>query len=210
MEKVFSSLKQVESAKIPLSEKRREILNEYFSKGGIIRLRLNSDRAVLLYPTKATISHRQRRIKEQLAELEAKKRLWKSKLVEAESYHLINNIKKFKEIVYWKHLAKFLLDPEYRKLAKTVNLPSHLIADKRWHSMIRSFVENPDYRKKLAETIEQSIVYKKDKRIGKFADVIVEFRKDSSTKKLAEVQMQIEELRKELEILNELSSWANE
>ena len=79
---------------------------------------------------------------------------------------------------------------------------------RRWKPMIEMFVQNYDYRKKLTETVDRSIVYKGDRRVAKFAEVIRSFRIDESSKKVEELQKKIDLIDKDLEAMKELMKWA--
>ena len=76
--------------------------------------------------------------------------------------------------------------------------------------MIKMFVEDLDYRKQLAETVDTSIVYKNDKRVAKYADQLKGFRKSLSVKKRDMFQEKVDEISQDLEMYNEILKWAKE
>ena len=74
--------------------------------------------------------------------------------------------------------------------------------------MVRMFVESIDYRKQLTETVQKSIVYRKEKRVARFADTLQDFRLEASNKKLNELEKKLSEIEAEQTTLQELQKWA--
>ncbi len=189
-------------------EARISAMEHYFSKGGVIKVAPSSNSwPSLLYPNPLNLKTKIDKLSTNRGIFLKKQFAWKQKLRDASIYELANNVKKFKEKAYWKHVSKYMSDQDYRADADSVKLPIHLVADKRWKPMIEMFVEDYDYRKKLTETVEKSIVYKDDKRVARFADVIQSFRVDESTKKINELQAKIDAIDKDIESMKEMMKW---
>ena len=185
-------------------------LKHYLSKGGVIHIAPSeSGWPKLLYPTKA---HLRKKIDETRA-LRAQycKRLesWQHKFDGAKSYHQVHNIKKLKEPLYWKHIAKCAVDPDYRSDAGKVNLPVHLVADSRWKPMVKTFISDPDYRKQLVQTVDESIVYKNDKRVAQYADLLQGFRMEQSNRKIDELKQKLAALDADITSMQELARWTS-
>jgi len=211
-EQTFSSFESIEKGFKPFefNKVRKTVLAHYFGKGGIIRAHLVNDKPKLVYPTKL-------RLRALIKEKEAlrknfigKKRDWDKKFREAELYNLNHSVKKISSPLYWKHLAKTMSDADYKADAEKVKLPLHLVSDKRWQPMIRMFIENLEYRKQLTETVEHSIVYKKDKKLARYATELQQFRKSESSRKIIELQKKIDEANTDINSYNELIKWSNE
>jgi hypothetical protein len=189
---------------------RIEAVKHYFSKGGIISISQGNDFPKLLYPSRL-------RIKAQIEEAHSLRhhyhsRLmsWRKKLQQAQVYFLVHNVKKLKEPLYWKHMAKYLSDQEYRSDADKVKLPVHLVADRRWKPMVKMFVNDADYRRQLTQTVDESIVYANEKKVAKYADVLQAFRSEQSSRKIAELEKKIAEIDADIAALQELSRWASQ
>lgn len=184
-------------------------LKQYFSSGGVIStVPKKNGWPGLTYPNPL-------RLKKKIDELEAKKKVllekkqdWQKKWKSAESYHRMHNRKKLSNSLYWKHFFKTMTNSEYRNDVNKVKLPVHLVSDKRWEPMIRMFITDYDYRKQLADTVENSVVYKNDRRVAKFADTLKEFRMTASEKKLTELDEKIKKIENEIFVLNEIMVWA--
>jgi vacuolar-type H+-ATPase subunit I/STV1 len=117
-------------------------------------------------------------------------------------------LKKFSEPVYWQHLLKKTTDQEYRNSVKRVNLPVDLVADKKYKPMIETFLKDEEYRRHLIEAFENSVVYKKDKRLAKHASNLQQFRQEISDSKIKELEKKIESIQKNISCLQEIMKWA--
>jgi len=141
---------------------------------------------------------------------EKKETEWKGKLSGAKTYHARHQVLKFSEPLYWQHTAKAFTDKGYKEDAQKVGLPVHLSADPKWKPMINMFVNDVEYRKNLVETVQTSIVYKNDKRVAKYADVLQALRSEISESKLAELRKKIDKLSEEIGSLKLIKKWTQE
>ena len=189
---------------------RVSALKHYFAKGGVVSIAASeNDWPKLLYPNKS-------RLKQQISELQELRKNygeklhdWKQKFTQAKRYHLLHNIKKLKEPLYWKHVAKYASDSDYRADSDSVKLPAHLISDERIGPMVKTFVNNIEYRKQLAKTVEESVLNKGNKKVGKFADDLQAFRMQQSGRQIDELEKKVSELDTDIETMNELIKWAS-
>ena len=95
------------------------------------------------------------------------------------------------------------MDADYRKDAESVKLPVHLVSDKKWKPMVKTFVEDIEYRKQLTETVNTSIIYKKNKRVAQFADELQGFRMTAADKQVKDLDGKLDELEKTEKALRE-------
>ena len=214
-EGVISSFEKL-AAKLPKdfdfekNSARVSALKHYFSKGGVLSIAVSEkDWPKLLYPNKL-------RLKQQISDLQDLRKMyskklgdWKQKFMQAQFYHVFNNVKKLKEPLYWKHTAKCLTDPDYRKDSDSVKLPAHLVSDKRWKPMVDEFVNNIDYRKQLTGTVETSIGYQKDKKVARFADDLREFRMTQSGRQIGDLEKKISLIDADISAMQEIAKWAS-
>jgi len=200
-----------ERFQVSKEEARYSALKKYFSRGGVISaVKSNKQWPKLVYPSPL-------RVDAQLKELFVLKENyskkigdWKKKLQRAKSYHSRHQLLKFSEPLYWQHVAKNLADSDYREDSAKVKLPVHLVADPKWKPMIRMFVNDLEYRKNLVETVQNSIVYKKDKTVAKYADVLQDFRSEISESKIKDLQKKLDKVQDEIESLELIKKWAKE
>ena len=191
------------------SDPKAAALAKYFGDGGVISVKANgSDWPTLVYPSKQRLETQIDSLSSLKSRFEKEKAVWEKKLIEEKLYHFRNNVYKFSEPVYWKHLFKILTNFEYKHDAGEVSLPAHLISDKRWKPMIKMFVDNIEYRKQLVETVQQGIVYKDDKRVGRYANDLRDFRIDVSAKKISELTKKVQTLDEQINSLKQIMGWA--
>ncbi len=188
---------------------RTKALKDYFSFGGFVSL-ISFDKSwpKLIYPSKQRLLFQLNELEESRKLFESKLNDWKKKNSEAKNYKTMVSIKKFSELVYWKHLAKKLTDKEYSNSVNRVNLPVELVSDKKYKPMIKTFLEDEEYRKHLIEAFENSVVYKKDRELAKHASNLQEFRKSVSETKINELSKKIELINKNISCLREMMKWA--
>ncbi len=197
--------------KAPANGERMGALEQYFAIGGVIRAHPSEkDWPKLTYPSYMVI-------KRKLVDLKDKKRLyserysaWKKSYDKASRYHQINQVKKLKEPLYWKHMSKMITDTDYRNDSNSVKLPVHLVGDPRWRPMVKMFVNDIDYRKQLTETVTTSIIYKKDKKVARYADELKEFRMTASNKQMVDLQSKLDHINATEKALKEIQRWAKE
>ncbi|MEM0359903.1 MAG: hypothetical protein QXK06_01020 [Candidatus Diapherotrites archaeon] len=216
-EQTFSSLEFFEKKaglKKDAKAERKAALKTYFGKGGIIRVDLDKKTAagwpVLVYPTKLRLRALIREKERVRAVYLKKKKAWEKKLRDAELYNLSTFARQFSSPLYWKHFLQMMRDPDYRADAEKTRLPMHLVSDPRWKPMIRMFIEDLEYRKQLTETVENSIVYKKNKKLARYASQLAEFRKSESNKNIADLDKKIRDIEESLDSYRKLVEWANE
>lgn len=194
------------------TDPRINALKKYFLRGGVISA-VKGSKGIwpkLLYPSALRVDSQIKEIEVLKDQLEKKEKEWKGKLSDAKSYHSRHQVMKFSEPLYWKHMAKTLTDKDYKEDAGKVALPVHLSADPRWKPMINMFLSDVEYRKNLVETVQTSIVYKDDKRVAKYADVLQDLRSEISTSKLEELSEKITKLKDEIDALKEIKKWSQE
>ncbi len=185
-------------------------LKHYLSKGGVLHISPNEGAwPKLLYPTK---THLRKKIEETRSlhhKYNTRLESWQKKFSGAKSYHNIHHLKKLKEPLYWKHLAKCAVDKDYRADSEKVSLPVHLVADSRWKPMVKTFVSDLDYRKQLVQTVDESIVYKKSKKVAQYADLLQKFRMEQSNRKITELKKRLAALDQDINAMQELARWSS-
>jgi hypothetical protein len=213
MRKVISDLASFEKdfPNLPKKGERMDAIKTYFSAGGVIKIYdSEKDWPKLAYPSYFVLEKKMKELKEKKGIYEKKKHTWDKQHKAASQYHARNQIKKLKEPLFWKHKAKMTLDRDYKKDANSVKLPVHLVGDDRWKPMVKMFVNDLDYRKQLAETVDKSIVYRKNKKVAQYADDLKDFRMGVSGKQITDLTKKLDKLNKIEIALRELQKWAKE
>ncbi len=137
-----------------------------------------------------------------------KRKEWQGTFDKAKRQDVVNEIKKFADPLFWRHLAKYYSNKDYRNDADAVKLPVKLLAEKRWKPMIEMFVKDLDYRKQLTETVQKSVVYAKDRKLAKYAEQLKAFRLEQSSRELESISKQLVEVESDIEMLQQLMKWA--
>ena len=213
MRKVISDMNVFEKdfPNLPKKGERVEAIKTYFGVGGVIKIYdSEKDWPKLAYPSYFVLDKKLKELKSKKGIYEKKLSTWNKQHKSASQYHTRNQIKKLKEPLYWKHMAKKTLNKDYRKDADMVKLPAHLVGDDKWKPMVKMFVNDIDYRKQLSETVDKSIVYKNNKKVAQYADELKDFRMGVSDKQIKDLDKKIAKIN-ELEVaLKELQKWAKE
>ena len=207
----FEKFSQVFPDVVKENPERVEALKKYFEKGGVISIGNPSPIwPKLIYPSPL-------KIQEELKELEKQKHFflekhkgWKNTYNEAKRYDLMNEVKKFSNPLFWNNTIRKLRDQDYRIDAEKVNLPIKLVSDPKYEPMIKMFLTDTEYRKNLTETVENSIVYEKDKKLGRYAYELREFRMDTSEKEMQGLEKKLQTIEEQIKVLQTMQKWAQE
>ena len=196
---------------VPEDDERTIALKRYFARGGVISaVKSNGMWPKIIYPSPLRLKSQLKELEELKANYAEKHRGWKRRFNDAKNYHSKNQVLKFSEPLYWKHITKTLIDPDYKSDFESVKLPIHLVADPKWKPMVKMFVEDLEYRKNLTETVQESVVYKKDHKVAKYADELQALRSEISTAKINEIDKKLSRLQSEIDALSVIEKWAGE
>ncbi len=185
-------------------------LKHYLSKGGVLHIAPSEgDWPKLLYPTKAHLRKKIEEMRTLMYQYDNRLDSWQRKFNDAKSYHTMHNLKKLKEPLFWKHMAKCAVDPDYRTDSEKVKLPAHLVADVRWKPMVKMFVSDLEYRKQLVQTVDESIVYKNNRKVAQYADFLQGFRMEQSNRKIDELRKKLAALDADVSAMQEIARWSS-
>ncbi len=197
--------------KVKDKPERLEALEKYFSYGGVISVSKSSGIwPKLIYPSIERIESQINELNEKKIQFIKKENDWKKRLNEAKNYHAKHHLLKLKEPLYWQHIQRIIMDKEYREDAEIVGLPAHLASDERYKPMIKMFLQDLDYRKNLVETVKNSLAYKKDKRLAKYADMLQGLRAEMSDSMIKSISKKIVEIEDQIKTLRLIKQWAEE
>lgn len=215
---VFDSLAKIksrfsDSSFLETNPRRVKALEDYFSRRGIVQLDTTVKRGkwpALHYPHAEKLTTQIVELTQKHRDHTSKKWHWQMTHLKASSKETLAHAQKVTDPLYWKHLAKSLVDGQYRSDAKTIDLHSSLLADKKYRPMIDAFVNNEDYRKQLTETVKTSIVYKDHQGLAKHANDKKQLQMDVSRSLVEKTHVQVVDARNQLFSLKELLKWSAE
>ena len=181
---LFNTLSELENfseiKKLSLTEK--ESISKYLNEGGIIKAKKDI-LFKIVYPSKDIIKKELHSIMEDYNSTLDKIQSWEKVEKDANSFIENNKIKKFINKTFWLHKFKSISDKTYKDDFKKINIPIEYIGDASINKVVETFIKDLDYRKKLIETIETSIVYK-NKGIGEKIIKKIALQKEISKNKL--------------------------
>ena len=124
---------------------RGRVIRKYLEMGGVVRI----EGGRVVYPTKKRIREKIREKKELLRKIEEELRPKKLK-----------KKSKYLSPVYWRHRIRLALDGNYREAVKKAGLKEDLLETEEGERIVKAFMENPEYRERVIQTVEESVVYK--------------------------------------------------
>ena len=190
---------------------RVKALKIYFARGGVVSaVSRGKGWPKIIYPNPLKLNAQIKGIQESMGMFNGKKRDWEKTFFNAKIYNVKNKIFKFSDPLYWKHALKKVADSDYRQDVEAVKLPAHMVAEPKYRPMINMFVNDIEYRKQLTETVLNSIVYKKDPRVARYAQELRAFRLDTSNKNIDSLQKKVSGLKLEIKALETIRDWAKE
>jgi len=188
---------------------RLAALKIYFARGGVISVGKGAGNwPRLIYPSPLRVRQQISTISSLRGNYLGKRKDWHNLLQQARTYELRHNILKLSSPLFWKHVTKCIVDIDYRNDANAVKLPAHLVTDNRWKPMVKEFLDDVEYRKQLVETVQNSIVYSKNRRVARYAKELQAFRMGVSSKKIVEIDKKLSELDEQVRTLQIIMDWA--
>jgi hypothetical protein len=218
MPEVFDSLEKIQTrfGGAPFLEgnpRRKKALAAYFSKRGVVQLEVDEKKKgwpSLVYPTPD-------KLKAQVGEWEgkhkdhaAKKWQWQVTHLQASSNETVAHAKKVVDPLYWKHIFHSVTDSEYRADAQQMNFHPSILTDEKYRPMMQAFVDNPDYRKQLSETVKTSPVYQNHKGLANQAREKRKLKMEVSKSLIDKTNIHVKESQDQLFMFKELLRWSEE
>ncbi len=176
-----------ETLDLNFSEKEEKLL-KYFLKKKIIHI---VDKKII-YPGISETKKKQHEIEKNLSKLEKELNYWKNNKNKVERNKKLAPITMFLKKNYWRHKIKEITNKEYKQDVVDSRLTDKVLLDPEYSNLFETFLINPDYRKKLKETINTSIVYKNNS-IGGYSEKKKEFKIKTSEMKIDQLRKQLKE-----------------
>jgi hypothetical protein len=174
----------------------------YEKSGGILKLKDGR----LLFPD-------QERLITQLSEATLRKdnltsqlRFWQRQHRALVSGNLLDEMAKVTDPLFWEHLVKFSIERDYRTSFEKVDLPMKYMNDDRYRSIIRAFIRDEDYRKRLVKAKTGLL---KGATIKESAEKNRDFKRRIIEDKLERLRKEKEELSDRIRVLETLLEWSS-
>jgi len=186
---------------IKIPEQDKEYI-AYFIKKKAIHV---VDRKIV-YPKIEDIKYGIEKIEAAIKELKSTSDFWKKERNVAEKYHKVLPINMVFKKNYWRHTTKKLLDKSYKQDMIDAKLNDKVLLDPEYRNLFETFLVDPDYRKKLKETVNTSIIYRNNK-IGDYSIRKQEFKKSSAEIKIKQMDDQIKDASYKLKVLEKIKEY---
>ncbi len=187
-----------------LKEEEVQAIDRFFKKGNVVSLLIKGEDISLIYPQSEFFLMRLARLENLLQDYKKRKKYWEKELQSALLEEGRRKIKMLAHPLFWQHSFKKIINSEYREKSEKVELPIHLVSDQKWKPMLEAFVKDPEYRERLTDTVENSIVYSDKRKLAQQAKDITNFKINQSKRKIEEFEKKIQKLEKELEAYNSI------
>lgn len=173
---------------LEINKNEQKYLDYFFSKKSI-QFKNNK----IIYPKLENINQEINELTEKISKLKENEKYWNKKKKDSENYLSKIHLKMIFNKNYWKHKIKIITNPEYKQDVIDTNLKDDVLMDPEYKHMFNSFLVDPDYRKKLKETINNSIIYKNTK-IGDYSAKKQKFKQEAAKKRIEQHRAQINKL----------------
>lgn len=167
----------------------KSYLELFFKKKFIV-----TENKKIIYPKVYDIEEKIKLLEKQIANLKEQIRFWEKEKTTAEKYYKNVNATKYFKKKFWKHKLKQIVNPEYKEDVLNAKLTDEVLMDPAYETLLDTFLVDYDYRKKLSDTVNKSIIYKEN-RIG-------DYNKKRQILKTENAKKKIEQLNEKLNQTN--------
>ncbi len=189
-----------------LSQKEKDAIDHYLKHGGLIKI-ANKSVLEITYPSKDILKKELSRLIPELNSTEDKIKQWEKIHNDAENFTKVNKVKKFFVSTFWKHKLKEITDKEYKENFAKIRLPIDFVVDKDLNKVINTFIESKDYRSRLIDAVDNSIVYK-NRSLGEKVVKKATLQKEISKTKLDVLYSRKDKLGLEITLNKILQKWS--
>ena len=149
------------------------------------------------YPTTKDITEKIRELEENKEKIIKLKNFWKKELFIAKNYDQKIKYTKFIKKKFWKHKLKQMTNKEYNLDVKNARLTDNTLLDPRYERLFDTFLTDYDYRKKLVDTVNKSLIYK-DTDIGEHSKKKQKLKTDNAKNMYDSLNAKIKNINTEL------------
>lgn len=151
----------------------------------------------IIHPKIYNLDKKIKELEEHITNLKKNKGFWLTEKKHAENYYKnIKNTMFFKK-KYWQHKLKQMVNAEYKEDIKNTKLTDEILMDPNNETLLNTFLVDYDYRKKLVDTVNKSIIYK-DNNIGDHTKKKQILKSETANTKIEKLNEQIAGLETEI------------
>ncbi|HID09627.1 TPA: hypothetical protein EYP13_05330 [Candidatus Micrarchaeota archaeon] len=176
-----------------------DAIREYLKSGGIIKVADGKDFKIV-YPTRKMIDERISALRKQRAYF--LKQVQKLRSLERE----LVPVRLAFDSLYLRHQLKLLADRDYREAFRRLGFSWEHFLDPRTRKIIKQFMDDPDYRSRVLQALDESPVYR-SRRFGSISDAYRNTRRELINRKVKVLQKKVEHLERQITMLSLLKRW---
>ncbi len=176
-----------------------DAIRQYLKSGGIIKV-ADSDRLRIVYPTKKMIDER-------IAALRRQRTYYVKEINKLRSLERdLTPVRLAFDPLYLKHQLKMLADRSYREAFQRLGFGWEQFLDPKTRKIVKQFMEDPDYRARVLQTLDESPVYK-SRRFGSVSEAARNTRREVLNRKIETFQRKVDDLERQITMLALLKRW---
>jgi len=174
----------------------------YSEAGGIIKT--DGDR--LIFPDEERIVRQMSEALVRKNDLTMQIRFWQRHHRTLASDNVLDDAIRVTDPLFWEHLMKLAMEKDYRQSFEKVDLPMKYMRDEKYRRIIKAFVRDKEYRKKLVKA-KTGFLGKASDSIAESADKKRDFKRKMVRDKLDRLLGEREKVSKRVAILEALLEW---
>jgi len=192
----------IKSPKISPKLSREEASKIYLESGGILK----AEGERLVFPDQNRLVSQLEDAMVRRYSLTAQIRFWNRQYRSLASENILEDALRLTDPLFWEHLLKLNTERDYRTSFEKVDLPMKYMREEKYRKIIRTFVKDKEYRKRLVKA--------KTSRIGRLTSIKEtaekgkDFRRKIVKDKLDRLNGEREEVSRKILVLESLLEWS--
>ncbi|MDN5358553.1 MAG: hypothetical protein PWP76_396 [Candidatus Diapherotrites archaeon] len=177
-----------------------DAIREYLKSGGIIKTDDSAKEFRIVYPTKKMVEDR-------IAALRRQRTYFLKEINKLRSLERdFTPIRLAFDPLYIAHNVRMLADRKYREEFRRLGFSWEHFLDPKTRKIIKQFMDDPDYRSRVLQALDESPVYR-TRKFGTISEAARTTRRELINKKLEVLQKRVRDLEKQITVLNLLKRW---
>jgi len=151
----------------------------------------------IIHPRIGDLTTKIEELRHKITKLKKLKKFWESQRDNAKNYYAKIKLTKYFKTKYWQHKLKQAINPEYKEDVISTKLTDEVLMDPEYKTLFETFLVDYDYRKKLSDTVNKSIIYR-DNNIGDHNKKKQIFKTENAQNKIDKIAEQINQYNTEI------------
>ncbi len=174
----------------------------YSEAGGIIKM--EGDR--LVFPDEERLVSQMSEALVRKNDLTMQIRFWQRHHRTLVSDNVLDDAVRVTDPLFWEHLMRLAMEKDYRQSFEKVDLPMKYMRDEKYRRIIKAFVRDKEYRKKLVKA-KTGFLGKASDTMKESADKNRDFKRKIVSEKLGKLLEEREKVSKRITVLEAMLEW---